>query len=175
MKNFNADLWAVLQALTTYGGHFVLIDTEVPVRMCSWGDVMWRSELWTKGMIFNISLSETAPYAQGGSIELADPDYSVLATMFRSGIVGAPIKIWYVPVLDSSIEPILILDAFADTTTTNAKEKGSTITVNVVPDDGAHMFAPRERVSTAEYPRALAPGETIKISNGQISLVGSPL
>ncbi|MDR0769927.1 MAG: hypothetical protein LBE75_01815 [Burkholderiales bacterium] len=174
MKPLN-DLWGVLQALTTYAGHFVLIETEVPVRMCSWGDVVWQDELWTKGMIFNISMQETAPWAPGGSIEIADPDYSVLATMFRSGIVGAPIKIWYVPDLSGGVEPVLILDAFADTTTTNEKEKGSTVVVTIVPDDGAHLFAPRERVSTDEYPRALAPGATISISNGQITLVGSPL
>lgn len=174
MKSLN-DIWHLLQSTTTRGGHFVLIDLAVPLRLCSWGDIIWQDELWVAGSIINISQQESTPYAHGGSIELADPDYSVLATMLQSGIVGAPIKIWYVPEFSGFVEPVLILSAFADTTSTSYADKGSTVTVNIVADDGAHMFAPRERVSSEEYPGALAPGETIEINNGKIILVGSPL
>ena len=174
MRNLN-DLWTLLQSDVTRASHLVLIDTPTPVRMCSFGDVMWNGELWSAGMIINITMQASTPYAQGGNIEMADPDYSVLASMFGSGIVGAPIKIWYVPTLDTTVEPVLVLDAFADTTKTNYTEKGNSVIVNIIPDDGAHMFAPRERVTSEEYGSLLAPGETIKINNGVITLMGTPL
>jgi hypothetical protein len=161
------------QAITTFAGHLVQIDTQTIIRMCSFGNITWADEFWTAGMIVAIQFQEDAPYAHGGSIEIADPDCSVLAAMLRSGIVGSRVRAWYAPAPDLTIEPILVLDAFADVTSTNP-ERG-TLLIGLTPDNGEHLFSPRERVSTADYPTPIAPGSEIKFGGGKITLMGNRL
>jgi len=147
------------------------IDLHVPVRLCSWDEVAWDGELWTRGELVAVQIKCDTPYAKSGSIEIADPDHALLATMLNSGIVGAPIKLWYAPTFDFSVPPVLILDAFADLTQVSQND-ARTVSINVVADDGAHLYSPRERVTTADYPDPLPGGATIKFGSGKITLMG---
>jgi len=165
-------LWPLLDATTTFVGYLVEIGGFSAARLCSWGSVEWNGELWTEGVIANIAPSESAPYAHGGTIELSDPDNAFLVSLLRTSIVGAPLRIWYAPSFDlDEVEPVLIVDAFADMAQTNPTK--NTVTITIVPDDGEHLMSPRERVTPDDYPDLLAPGSVIKFGNGQITLMGS--
>ncbi|MDR0249943.1 MAG: hypothetical protein LBI35_01295 [Burkholderiales bacterium] len=166
-------LWPLLQEHVdaTRAGMLVEIDLHVPVRLCSWDEVVWQGELWTRGELVSAQLQSQTSYAKTGTLVISDPDHALLATMLASGIVGAPIKIWYAPTFNFSEEPVMILDAFADLTQVSQNE-ARTLSINIAADDGAHLFSPRERVTTADYPDPLPGGAVIKFGQGKITLMG---
>ncbi|MDR2710925.1 MAG: hypothetical protein LBB65_06335 [Burkholderiales bacterium] len=169
-----AHLWDLLRSLKVETGYLIEIETAVPIRVSSFGNVSWNGELWADRMlaVSGMSRNDSAPYAPSASISLLDSDYSVTASMLRDGIVGCKVRVWRVVAHDlNAATPVLCMEAFADAM---SNSKG-TVKLTVVPDDGAHLMAPRERISSQDYPYLIAPGSVVKFGNGQITLMGTRL
>jgi hypothetical protein len=154
------------QNRVTEVGYLVQIDAETVYRLCSWGNVEWRDELWTGGVIKSIRRTDGYPYSPSGSLTLNDPDLSMTASLLRHEIANKRIRIWYTASFDFSVEPVLWLDAFTD----DLADTETGLTLGIVATNAQRDYAPRRRISRRDYQYLLAPGATLNYAGGKFTL-----
>jgi hypothetical protein len=128
----------------TSPGYFVEVGFATPLRLSSRGTMSWSGNTWTTWDVRVRGLStESGGSTAGGSIVLANGDYTISALVLNEGVANRAVKVWqyYGDSALTASDPVQVFVGVADDATIDPTS--GTVTLQLVQTNAAALFAPR--------------------------------
>ena len=128
----------------TAPGYFVEVAFATPLRLSSRGTMSWAGNTWTTWDVRVRGLAtESGGSTSGGSIVLANGDYTISALVLGEGVANRAVKMWkfYGDSALTTSDPVQIFSGVADDAEIDPTR--ATVTLQLVQANASALFSPR--------------------------------